>query len=1666
MDTRPTTVAATNPPVIRILFQDEGEPPLAENLPPEPLENEGREGAAALEPENEGSDLPPMLPSMTADAAAEAVLEALLAGRDVSTELEATAAGLSGTAGGEEAGHDFLRLGRVSEGTTPVGYIFPTAEEVLPLVEEERVLIPDNPVSISGLIPSSQGGDTTVYESGLENGNDGSPGETNPTLTTGTGNFFISAPDGYGTLTVTASSLLSPPIVVISNGSLTSDTTLISDNGLLEITITNFDPVTGEVSYSYTLINSAIHPVTVDTIFDNFTVTLTDSDGDSATDTLSIGIRDDVPTAIDDVDGIATENTPLVTGNVLTDGVDDVLGADGPAAGGAVTPAVIVGTYGTLTLLADGSYSYALDTSDPDFIALAGGGSDTDVFDYTITDGDGDSDSATLTINVLNEDDGVLITDLIPSGEGGDAVVDEDDLLDGSDPVKESTTVTGDFTISAPDGVSSVSIGSTLISFADLANSGSVPIVIVTDLGNTLTIDGYTGDAFGGTISYSYSLDDNETHASGDGENSLFDNLAVVVTDADGDTDSDTLSIQIIDDVPTAVDDVDGTATESTPLVTGNVLTDGVDDVLGADGPAAGGAVTPAVIVGTYGTLTLLADGSYSYALDTSDPDFIALAGGGSDTDVFPYTITDGDGDSDTGQLTINVLNGDSGVTITDLTPAGQGGDAVVDEDDLLDGSDPVKESTTVTGDFSIDAPDGMSSVSIGSTVISFADLANSGSVPIVIVTDLGNTLTIDGYTGDAFGGTVSYSYSLDDNETHASGDGENSLFDNLAVVVTDADGDTDSDTLSIQIVDDIPTAVDDVDGTATESNLLVTGNVLTDGVDDILGADGPAAGGAVTPAVIVGTYGTLTLLADGSYSYTLDTSDPDFIALAGGGSDTDVFPYTITDGDGDADSATLTINILNEDDGVTITDLTPSGEGGDAVVDEDDLLDGSDPVKESTTVTGDFSIDAPDGMSSVSIGSTLISFADLANSGSVPIVIVTDLGNTLTIDGYTGDAFGGTVSYSYSLDDNETHASGNGENSLFDNLAVVVTDADGDTDSDTLSIQIVDDVPSVGTTSFTVDEDGLPGGVAGGPGDVAGETIAVSGTLTGFVPGADGAQSVSFATLNGTDSGVDSGGENVMYAWNAGTSTLEGRTAISNTLVFSLVITDVATGAYSFTLAAPLDHPIVDTEDDLVLSLPFTVTDGDGDTAAGSVSITIDDDTPVTNLIQDGIIGNFAGTLHGIADVDFGADGGSFHLTGTEPSSAISYATVDNPDGSSVLTATIVSTGDTYFTLTLNTDGTYDFELVTPSPTTETTASLLGLTPGGPVDPLVLQINGITATFSELASSAGTGGVNSSNNGMGIDNNLINTGETLKVDFSNVIFNTAFTINKLKTGETLIWAVYNGVTLIASGTWTPPAGVGEGDDTVFNILDPIAGSTLTYTFGSEADIVASGFDELRLGAGGSNDDYRLLSITVTEELFPDDVSLSFDLGAVDGDGDPAAGSLAITIEGSGTEITGFTLTGTASDEVLLGGTGPDTLLGGGGDDVLIGNNGNDTLTGGSGADVFKWELGDGGADGTPATDTITDFVTGAGGDVLELSDLLGGVSEVGTTLDDYLHFTVSGGDTTVHVSTDGEYAGGFDASQTNQLIVLNSVDLVTGGGGDAAIINTLIANGNLNTLA
>ena len=135
---------------------------------------------------------------------------------------------------------------------------------------------------------------------------------------------------------------------------------------------------------------------------------------------------------------------------------------------------------------------------------------------------------------------------------------------------------------------------------------------------------------------------------------------------------------------------------------------------------------------------------------------------------------------------------------------------------------------------------------------------------------------------------------------------------------------------------------------------------------------------------------------------------------------------------------------------------------------------------------------------------------------------------------------------------------------------------------------------------------------------------------------------------------------------------------------------------------------------------------------------------------------------------------------------------------------------------------------------------------------------------------------------------------------------------------------------------------------------------------------------------------------------------------------------------------------------------------------TLYGGAGNDTLTGGAGADVFKWSLNDQGTTGSPATDVIKDFTAGAGGDVLDLKDLLvgehDGSGSSAVNLAQYLHFAEVGGKVVLSIDHD---AGTFAADQKITFDNMSMSQLTTALGSnatDADIIAKMLTHGNLKT--
>jgi VCBS repeat-containing protein len=121
-------------------------------------------------------------------------------------------------------------------------------------------------------------------------------------------------------------------------------------------------------------------------------------------------------------------------------------------------------------------------------------------------------------------------------------------------------------------------------------------------------------------------------------------------------------------------------------------------------------------------------------------------------------------------------------------------------------------------------------------------------------------------------------------------------------------------------------------------------------------------------------------------------------------------------------------------------------------------------------------------------------------------------------------------------------------------------------------------------------------------------------------------------------------------------------------------------------------------------------------------------------------------------------------------------------------------------------------------------------------------------------------------------------------------------------------------------------------------------------------------------------------------------------------------------------------ITGTSRSDVLRAGDSGQTLIGVGGNDTLIGGKGNDTLisggggdvlTGGGGANTFKYvSLADSPKSAATATDTITDF-SKSQGDKVDLSGILTSSSTVTSTIN--IDQTLSPSSTTMTLTVGGD---------------------------------------------
>jgi ELWxxDGT repeat protein/VCBS repeat-containing protein len=296
--------------------------------------------------------------------------------------------------------------------------------------------------------------------------------------------------------------------------------------------------------------------------------------------------------------------------------------------------------------------------------------------------------------------------------------------------------------------------------------------------------------------------------------------------------------------------------------------------------------------------------------------------------------------DADSDPLAVSGLGSASGALVNNgdgtwtLTPAADFHGGIVLSYNVVDGNGGVTAATnTVTVTAENDAP-----VAAPVAVSGNEDEASvSGTVSATDVD--GDTLSyalaggpVNGLTFNA-NGSFSLATAPAD---QALGDGESRVV-SFQYLANDGAVDSDPATVTVTIygVNDGPVAIDDDNAGDAVIESAGPGSGDSTALGDVLANDSDAdttdrltvsavTGGTVGDAV-TGFYGSLTLNADGTYTYTLDNHDADTEALATGQSVTDSFTYTVTDAKGGTATATLAILIQGSDENAAPVLSAPS---------------------------------------------------------------------------------------------------------------------------------------------------------------------------------------------------------------------------------------------------------------------------------------------------------------------------------------------------------------------------------------------------------------------------------------------------------------------------------------------------------------------------------------------------------------------------------------------------------------------------------------------------------------------------------------------------------------------------------------------------------------------
>ena len=465
------------------------------------------------------------------------------------------------------------------------------------------------------------------------------------------------------------------------------------------------------------------------------------------------------------------------------------------------------------------------------------------------------------------------------------------------------------------------------------------------------------------------------------------------------------------------------------------------------------------------------------------------------------------------GDLPINEeLPPNNGVTVTPETPgdlgkdtpiindpdsphngAGAGPDAVRDvltvhESGLENGSQPDGSKITAKGAMDINAPDGVSSITIGGKVV----WENGGLTSDTKITTDEGVLTVTGFDPET--GKLEYTYELTGSTGEHGKPGQDSIGHEFEVVVTDRDGDTGNSLITVVIEDDVPES-----GAPNPVELAGEGREgsLSGTFDLHFGADGKAENGelvveggtldADASDAEAGKYvfkvdgGTLTITkgAGDSYSYEFVPIDPNTTLPE------KTFTLVAKDGDGDTTDIKLTVE-QNYTPDITPGEATPGAADNTILVDEGTQQETEHTEKHEPSGTGSFTVDlhGEDGTITLQYGSDTITLnvkdGESFDPSGLGLIMVH--GVDVKVAGVEQGADGKwTVHYDYQLNGNQVHGKDGSETDteLTGEIKITVEDGSGDKSEGSITVEVHDDVPTLGLGDFTGSyNDGIKGTV------------------------------------------------------------------------------------------------------------------------------------------------------------------------------------------------------------------------------------------------------------------------------------------------------------------------------------------------------------------------------------------------------------------------------------------------------------------------------------------------------------------------------------------------------------------------------------------------------------